>query len=62
MNAQRIHDAKIQAARRSLEENDGQTIRKDKIREWALLEISELLREIHRQLLTNSSLFRQPQG
>ena len=61
MNAQQIHDAKIDAARRSLEENDGRAIRKDKILEWAALEISELLRAIHRQSLVSSSAFRAPE-
>ena len=51
MNALQVHEAKIQAAKRSLEEHDGKRIKEDKIQEWALLEISETLRGIHFALL-----------
>ncbi len=49
--AQQMHEAKIQAAKRLLEDNNGAAIKQDKIQEWALLEIAEMLRAIHFQLI-----------
>jgi len=48
--AQVIHQQKIQAAKKQLEEQDGRRIKADKIQEWALLEIAERLSGIEFQL------------
>jgi hypothetical protein len=48
---QEHHLAKIQEAKRRLEENEGKRIKADKIVEWALLEIAQQLQAIHQQLI-----------
>jgi hypothetical protein len=49
--AQVAHQHKIQATKRILEDPEGKTIREDRIQEWALLEIAEMLQAIHFQLV-----------
>jgi len=46
-NAQQIREAKINAAKRSLENPEGTKIKEDKIVEWALLEIVQQLHGIN---------------
>lgn len=50
-SAQIQHQQKIQAAKRQFEEADGKIIKADKVQEWALLEIAEMLQAIHYQLV-----------
>lgn len=49
--AQIAEQQKIHGAKRQLEENEGKTIKADKIQEWALLDICEKLTAIHFALL-----------
>jgi len=60
---QEEHLAKINRAKSALEENNGKTIKPDQIQAWALLEIAEMLRAIHFQLIQMQvSQFGQKMG
>ena len=61
------HQQKIHAAKHQFEESDGRTIKADKVVEWALLEIAEMLHAIHYQVtmmnvpkITRESGYRAP--
>jgi hypothetical protein len=45
--AQVAHQQKIQSAKRELEFDNGGRIKMDKIQDWALLDICEMLQSIH---------------